>query len=147
MSLRRPLAIDGAAVGAARRLLLAVALVVAAVDLVDKLVAPTLPEAFHPRPPSVALVMAVATVLGLVTFPRTGSRAIAVAGGLMVGGGIANTASLLAWGAGIPNPLLSQRYDVAFNLADLAVASGFLLLLPATLVFAVQHRHELGAPL
>jgi hypothetical protein len=143
--LARRLSIDPAAVAAARRLLLAIAALVAAVDLADKIVAPTTPEAFHPRPFSVLLVMAVVTMLGLLTFPRTGSRSIAVAGGLMVGGGLANTVSLLAWGSGVPNPLLSDRLGIAFNLADLAVASGFLLLLPATLVFAIRHRDQLNA--
>ena len=57
------------------------------------------------------------------------------------------TVSLLVWGAGIPNPLLSDRYDIAFNLADLAVGSGFLLLLPATLAFAMRHRDRLNSPL
>ncbi|MDX6514403.1 MAG: hypothetical protein QOH73_69 [Gaiellaceae bacterium] len=145
--LRRQLPIEPGAIRAARRLLLAVAAVVVAVDIGDKLVTPTLPEAFHPRPPIVLLAMVVVTVLGLVTFPRAGSRAIAIAGGLMVGGGVANTVSLLAWGSGIPNPLLSSRYDIAFNLADLAVGSGFVLLLPATLAFAVRHREHLNSPL
>lgn len=145
--LRRPLLIQHEAIRAARRLLLAVAAVVVAVDIGDKIVTPTIPEAFHPRPPAVLVLMAVVTVLGLVTFPRAGSRSIAVAGGLMVGGGIANTASLVAWGSGIPNPLLSYRYDVAFNLADLAVGIGFAALLPAAIVFAVRHRGELDAKL
>jgi lipoprotein signal peptidase len=125
----------------------AVAAIAAAVDLVDKAVTPTLPGAFHPRPASVVVVMAATSVLGLVTFPRTGSRAIAAAGGLMVGGAIGNLASLALWGAGVPNPLLWTRAGIAFNLADVCVTAGFLLLLPATLVFAVQHRDEPSARL
>jgi hypothetical protein len=145
--LGRRLEIESVAIRAARRLLVAIALTVAAVDLTDKAITPTLPEAFHPRPPSVVVVMVATSVLGLLTFPRTGSRAIAIAGGLMVGGGIANTASLAIWGSGVPNPLLATRYGIAFNLADVCVTAGFLLLLPATLVFAVQHRGELRATL
>jgi hypothetical protein len=145
--LRRPLPIAAADVRGARLLLLLVAALVTAVDLGDEIVSPTLPDYYHTRPLSIVATMVAVTALGCVAFPRTGSRGIAVAGGLMVGGGIANTISFLAWGRGIPNPIVSYRLGAAFNLADLAVAAGFVLLVPAAIVFALRHRHELDARL
>jgi hypothetical protein len=145
--LRRRLPIDPADVRSAQRLLLIVAVLVTAADLLDKLVSPTLDEAYHARPLSVLAVMVGVTALGVITFPRTGSLSMAVAGGLLVGGGIGNTVSLLAWGRGIPNPLVSYRLGIAFNIADLCVGAGFALLLPAALIFMVRHQHELNAEL
>jgi len=127
--------------------LLLVALTVATVDLVDKAISPALPDYYHPRPFPVLLVMIAVTVLGSLTFPRAGSRTLAVAGGLMVGGGAANTLSLAFWGEGVPDPLVSYRLGIAFNLADVAVTAGFLLLFPALVVFVLQHRHDLEAEL
>jgi lipoprotein signal peptidase len=125
--------------------LLLAAFLVAVVDLVDKAVSPTLPAAYDARGGGRAATMVAVTAVGAWPFPRAGSRLVAVAGGLLVGGGIANTLSLGIWEHGVPNPLVSLRYDVAFNAADLCVAAGFLLLLPAMLLFAVQHRGELEA--
>jgi hypothetical protein len=145
--LRRPLEVDPAAVRTARRVLLLSALIVAPVDLVDKAATSTLPSAYHARGLGGALAMAAMVVVGAWFFPRAGSRLIAVAGGLMVGGGIANVLSLGIWGRGVPNPLLSERLGIAYNLADVAIGLGLLSMFAATLIFAVQHRGELGARL
>jgi hypothetical protein len=145
--LRRTLPITAEDVAATRHLLLAIAAVVAVVDLVDKAVAPTDPDFFHRRPLAVSVVMIAVTVLGVVVFPRSGSRLLGVVGGLMVGGGVGNTLSLIGWGRGIPNPIVSYRLGVAFNLADLAVGAGFLLLLPASAAFGWRHRRALGTEL
>jgi hypothetical protein len=145
--LRRPLEVDPVAVHAARRVLVAAALTVVAVDLVDKAVSPTLPGAYHARGAGAAAVMAAVVVIGAWMFPRVGSRLIAVAGGLMVGGGLSNVLSLGLWGRGVPNPLLSDRLNIAFNLADVAIGLGLLSMLAGILVFGVQHRGELRAQL
>jgi hypothetical protein len=144
---RRPLEVDPAAVHAARRVLLFAALTVAAVDLADKAVSPTLPGAYHARGAAGASAMLAMVAIGAWMFPRAGSRLIAAAGGLMVGGGIANVLSLGIWGRGVPNPLLSARLDIAYNLADVAIGLGLVSLLGAILVFGVQHRTELSARL
>jgi hypothetical protein len=144
---RRPLEVDPAAVHAARRMLLIAALTVAVVDLVDKAVSSTLPSAYHARGLGGALAMVAMVVIGAWFFPRAGSLPIAVAGGLMVGGGLANVLSLGIWGRGVPNPLLSERLGIAYNLADVAIGLGLLSMLGATLLFALQHRGELSARL
>jgi hypothetical protein len=145
--LRRPLEVDPAAVRTARRVLLLSALIVAPIDLVDKATSSTLPSAYHARGLGGALAMVAMVVIGAWFFPRAGSRLIAVAGGLMVGGGMANVLSLGIWGRGVPNPLLSERLGIAYNLADVAIGLGLLSMMAATLVFALQHRNELSARL
>jgi lipoprotein signal peptidase len=91
--------------------------------------------------------MAAMVVIGAWMFPRVGSPLIAVAGGLMVGGGLSNVLSLGLWGRGVPNPLLSDRLHIAFNLADVAIGLGLLSMLAGILLFAVQHRAALHAQL
>jgi hypothetical protein len=145
--LRRPLEVDPVAVRAARRLLVVAALTVVAVDLVDKAVSTTLPGSYHARGAGAAAGMAAMVVIGAWMFPRVGSPLIAVAGGLMVGGGLSNVLSLALWGRGVPNPLLSDRLHIAFNLADVAIGLGLLSMLAGILLFAVQHRAALHAQL
>src|SRR5947208_15591346 len=74
--LRRPLEVDPVAVHAARRVLVVAALTVAAADLVDKAVSPTLPAAYHARGAGAAAGMAAVVMIGLWMFPRPGSRLI-----------------------------------------------------------------------
>jgi len=126
-------------------MLVLAAVTVAVVDLLDKAVSPTLPSAYHARGPAAAAGMAAMVVVGAWMFPRAGSRLIAAAGGLMVGGGLSNVLSLGIWGRGVPNPLLSERLDIAFNLADVAIALGLLSMLAGILAYAVQHRSLLHA--
>jgi lipoprotein signal peptidase len=46
---------------------------------------------------------------------------------------------------GVPDPIVAG--SVAFNLADVAVGVGFVLLLPATCVFAFRNRERLLEPI
>jgi lipoprotein signal peptidase len=71
------------------------------------------------------------------------SPAIAVAAGPLVGGAAGNGLSLALW-PGVPNPLVVD--GLAFNLADVSVGVGLLLLLPAVLVFAARNRDRLFEP-
>ena len=70
----------------------------------------------------------------------TRSVAIAAAGGILAGGAAANLAALVIWD-GVPNPLLAG--DVAFNVADVAVAVGLVLVLATTVGFAARNRARL----
>ena len=87
-----------------------------------------------------ALVWATGVVL-------TRSASIAVAGGILLGGGAGNLASLALWPSvpGVPNPLVAAD-AVAFNLADVAVAVGLALLLLTTVVYGARNRARLSEP-
>ena len=89
---------------------------------------------------------ALALSLALVA---TRSLVLAVAGGVVVGGAVANVLSVALWPGydGVPNPLFAgdEVRGVAFNLADVFLATGGLLLLPAaTVLFAARNRGRLG---
>ena len=70
----------------------------------------------------------------------TRSVSIAAAGGILAGGAAGNLVALAIWD-GVPNPLVAG--DVAFNLADMAVAIGLLLVLATTIAFAGRNRARL----
>ena len=72
------------------------------------------------------------------------SPSIALAAGSSLGGAAGNVVSLALW-PGVPNPLVLG--EIAFNVADLSVAVGLALLLPATVVFAVRNRARLFEPI
>jgi hypothetical protein len=126
--------------------MLSVAAVVVVCDLIQKGLSITRSEAFHARSGREAGVMLALCVLDLLVLPRAGSRLIGAGGGLMIGGGIANLLSLAAFsGRGIPDPFLLQvgAHAIAFNLADVCVASGLSILIPSVLAFVIAHREEL----
>ena len=77
----------------------------------------------------------------LLLTPRIGSRVVSVGGGLAGGGAVATVLCGLAWRGGVPNPL--TRGDVAFNLADLAIALGVVLLIGGSLLHAWANRDRL----
>jgi len=81
-----------------------------------------------------------------VVLARVRATSIAVVGGVVLGGAIGNLASLALWPslAGVPDPLAAG--GVAFNLADVFVASGFVVLLPTTALFALKNRERLFEP-
>ncbi|MEK6275926.1 MAG: signal peptidase II [Actinomycetota bacterium] len=87
-----------------------------------------------------------ASVAWAAAVALTRSSTIAVASGVILGGAAGNLASIALWPSlpGVPDPIVAG--GVAFNLADIAVGVGFVLLLPATAVFAVQNRRRLLEP-
>jgi lipoprotein signal peptidase len=122
-------------------LLLLVAAVVTATDLAHKAsaISSGLSTAAHPRS---ALYVAATLWAGAIVLTR--STSIALAGGILAGGAAGNLFSLALWPSvdGVPNPLLAG--DVAFNVADLAVAVGMVLLPAAVVVFALRNRERLN---
>jgi lipoprotein signal peptidase len=98
----------------------------------------------HERPFALyAVAVALASALLLLT-PRVGSRLVSVGSGLAAGGALAIAVCGLAWPGGVPNPLSGG--DVAFNLADLAIASGVATLVVGVVVHAWRNRARLSEP-
>ena len=100
----------------------------------------------HGRSGFYVVGIAVATLAWSVAIVLTKSAAMGLAGGVLVGGAIANLASLALWPSvdGVPNPLLAGA--LAFNLADVAVACGLVLVLATTTSFAARNRGRLHDP-
>lgn len=95
----------------------------------------------HERAPLVyACAIAVAAAL-LVLTPRIGAPVVSVGSGLAAGGAVATVVCGLAWRGGVPNPL--TRGDVAFNLADVAIAVGVGLLIGGALLHGWRERDRL----
>jgi lipoprotein signal peptidase len=90
------------------------------------------------------VVVAALLWVGAVALLRSAS--IAVTGGLVLGGAMGNLASIALWPSlpGVPDPLVAG--GIAFSVADVAVAAGFVLLLPALILFAVRNRQRLFEP-
>jgi lipoprotein signal peptidase len=125
------------------------AALVAGVDLAHKAVALADPGGtvvLHPRSALYAFGVASVSALWAAAILLTRSASIALGGGVFLGGAAGNVASLALWpGAdGVPNPLVAR--DVAFNLADVAVALGLALVLVGAVVFAAQNRTRLSEP-
>jgi lipoprotein signal peptidase len=122
--------------------LVIVALVLTAVDLLQKAREPVYG---HPRGPVYIVVAAV--LAGLVTafVPRVPSRALSLAGGVAVAGALGNLVSALAWRGGVPNPILVG--DIAFNVADVCAVGGSIALVLGAALFALTHPALLRQPI
>jgi lipoprotein signal peptidase len=119
----------------------------AAADLLVKAAVPTPSYAFHSRPLwqlgiGLVLALSLATIVVVV-----GSRAIAGAAGVAIGGTIGNLASVAIWGAA-PNPfvLVFDGSGVAFNLADVLVVAGAWLIAVTAAVHARAQSGRLRTP-
>jgi lipoprotein signal peptidase len=99
----------------------------------------------HERTPAVYAVAIVIAAALLWLVPRAGSRVMSIGAGLAAGGAAATAVCGLAWRDGVPNPL--TRGDVAFNLADLAIAAGVALLLAGALLHGWRNRAHLHEPI
>jgi lipoprotein signal peptidase len=125
-----------------QRLLIAVGVLLTAVDLGQKASAPVYG---HPRG-VVYVVFAAALTLLLVRFvPRVPSRALAVAGGVAAAGAFGNLVSALAWRGGVPNPIVVGQ--IAFNVADLCAVAGAVTLVVGCALFALRNPALLRQPI
>jgi len=125
-----------------RRLLLAVASLLTAVDLGQKATAPVYG---HPRGVLYLLVATAITAVLVLFVPRVPSRALAVAGGVAAAGAFGNLVSALVWRGGIPNPIVVG--DLAFNVADLCAVIGAIALVLGAVLFALRHPALLRQPI
>lgn len=124
------------------RLLIAVALLLTAVDLGQKASSPVYG---HPRGVLYVVVAAALTVLLVLFVPRVPSRPLAVAGGVAAAGAFGNFVSALAWRGGIPNPIVAG--DIAFNVADLCAVTGAAALVLGCALFALRNLALLRQPI
>jgi lipoprotein signal peptidase len=113
----------------------------AAIDLAHK--ASVGAHDFHARSAGYATFVLVLSVAWSAAIVLTRSPALALGGGMLAGGALANVASLALW-PGVPNPI--EVAAVAFNLADVFVLTGFLLVAASTLAFARANRERLTEP-
>ncbi len=130
-------------------LLLGAAAVVAAIDLSHKALAVSERGGAvlsHDRSAPYVTGLAAATLAWAGAIALVRSPAIALTGGLVLGGAIGNLASFAFWPSlqGVPDPLVAG--SIAFNLADVAAVLGLALLLPAIVVFAMRNRERLFEP-
>ena len=126
---------------------LAVALPLAAVDLVLKATRETPAWAYHER--SLGWLLACVFVLAaLVLVTRVPSHFVPPAAGVLAGGVLGNALSAAWTGLLVPNPLVVTGDDavVAFNLADLWVLAGVAGLVTSIGIWLVRNRHALPEP-
>jgi hypothetical protein len=128
-------------------LLLAVALPLAAADLLHKALATTPPWAYHERG-GAWIVLSGLVVLGCLALVRVPSPAVAAAAGLLAAGAAGNGTAALAWERGIPNPLVweSRSHVAAFNLADVFTLAGIALLMVLLGSVTIRNRERLLPP-
>jgi lipoprotein signal peptidase len=129
-----------------RALTALIAVALGAADLIQKATAG--PSLQHERSAASLVVMA-AVVGGLVfVVPLVPWTPVAIGAGIAAGGAIGNLVSLLVWSGGVPDPLVLRGAagGIAFNLADVFVFCGDLLLLSSAAVFAMRHRGRLRLP-
>jgi hypothetical protein len=128
-------------------IVLALAAGLAVTDLIVKATIATPPWDFHSRSAGWAslslLLLLLVPLLALVP-----SRAVAVAAGVLCGGVLGNLVSARLDGNRVPNPFLlgDYRNGVAFNLADVYILAGNLLLMATLIAVTLRHRDRLISP-
>ena len=121
-----------------------VAVPLAATDLLVKSVLPTNPFFFHHRSGAWMTLSAVLLVF-LLLLTRLPSRLLAASAGVLAAGVLGNLVSASLHRGLVPNPfvIVGRDWELAFNLADLYVLGGIVLLTAAALRVTVRYRHVL----
>ncbi len=92
------------------------------------------------------VVLSVALLVGCFALAALSSRPVAVMASLTAGGALGNLISVAERGA-VPNPLhVGGSNGIAFNLADVFVVVGLLLIVGALASISVRHRDRLIPP-
>lgn len=92
------------------------------------------------------VVLSAALLVGCLAVAVLSSRTVAAVAAVTAGGALGNLISVARYGA-VPNPLLiGGANGVVFNLADVFVLVGLLLLVVALATASVRNRHRLIPP-
>jgi lipoprotein signal peptidase len=118
------------------------ATLLATVDLAQKAHAGV--EHFHVRSASYVLFVIGLSAAWTAAILAARSVPLALGGGAVLGGAGGNLLSLAFW-PGVPNPI--EIAPIAFNLADVFVLAGFLLVAAATIALLCGDRERLSRPL
>jgi lipoprotein signal peptidase len=121
------------------RLAAAVAVGVVAATVAHDALAPS--RISHPRSSALLAGAVVVAAALLLLAPRAGSLAVTLGAGAAAGGALATALTGAAFAGGVPNPLAAG--GLAFNLADVAIGAGELLLVVGVLRHAYRNRHRL----
>ena len=126
-------------------LFIALTLGLALLDFAVKERLPTSEWLLHER--SAAWVgLSVALLVGCSALAALSSRVVAAMASVTAGGALGNLISVGQRGA-VPNPLhIGGSSGIAFNLADVFVVGGLLLLVVALASISVRHRDRLIPP-
>jgi Signal peptidase (SPase) II len=110
-------------------------------DLVVKAVLPTNFAFLHQRSGG-WMVLSTVVLLVALLLARLPSRFLAAGAGVLAAGVLGNLVSAGLHHGVVPNPfvIVDSDWDIAFNLADLFVLSGIVLLTAGSLRLAVRHR-------
>ena len=121
--------------------LAATAVVLASLDLAHKATAGGVN--LHPRSATYVVVVITLATAWVAAILAARSLALAIAGGVVAGGALANLASLVLW-TGVPNPIVVG--PIAFNLADVLVVAGFVVVALVVLMLAIGRQDRLREP-
>ncbi|MGH3080012.1 MAG: signal peptidase II [Gaiellaceae bacterium] len=117
------------------------ATLLAAVDLAHKTGAGV--GYLHERSAAYLFVVVVLSVVWAAAILATRSVTMAIGGGAVLGGAGGNLISLAFW-PGVPNPI--EVAPIEFNLADVFVLAGFVVVAGATIALLCGDRERLGRP-
>jgi hypothetical protein len=123
------------------------AVVLASADLLVKALVATPAWNFHERSATWSVGSGL-LLLCAVALARLPSRLVAAAAGITSAGVLGNLVSAARSGGRVPNPLVvgGPTDGIAFNLADVLVLAGLLLLMPALAAVTIRHRDRLIPP-
>jgi hypothetical protein len=124
--------------------LLLITTTLAAIDLWAKLLLPTPEWALHQRS-NIWFIGSCLLLVGALPLARLPSTSVTVAAGIFNGGVLGNVLSASDNHLVVPNPILigNQANGVAFNLADLFILTGNLMLMGALIVLVIRNRERL----
>jgi lipoprotein signal peptidase len=129
-----------------RRLLglLLITTTLAAIDLWSKLLLPTPEWALHQRS-NIWFIGSCLLLVAALPLARLPSTSVTIAAGIFNGGVLGNVLSASDDHLVVPNPILigSRVNGVAFNLADLFILTGNLMLMATLIVLVIRNRERL----